>query len=67
MEFRRWFGGSTGQGWLGCVGAGCGGCAVCVGHYTAFAVSMTVMLLHLIRFLVCAAVRFGIASLVVIF
>ena len=24
-EFRRWFGDSTGQGWLGCVGAGCGG------------------------------------------
>ena len=39
----------------------------CADHYTAFAVSMTAMLLHLIRFLVCAAVRLGIASLVVIF
>ena len=39
----------------------------CADHHTAFAVSMTVMLLHLIRFLVCAAVRLGIASLVVIF
>ena len=31
IEFCRWFGGSTGQGWLGCVGAGCGGCAVLCG------------------------------------
>ena len=31
VELRRWVGGSTGQGWLGCVGAVCGGCAVLCG------------------------------------